>query len=131
MTFRLSPRRPKQSPSGVFYPAPSSAFDGRSSEFVPQRAASSGARTSPRSAGDAPRARWSSGPTRTIRRPRRKASHATFLIDSGMDARTVSDRLGHSSSSFTMNTYVHPAEQAQRRAARLADGMFAKTGRNV
>jgi integrase len=48
-----------------------------------------------------------------------------------MDARTVSDRLGHSSSSFTMNTYVHPAEQAQRRAARRADGMFAKTGRNV
>ncbi|HYM70145.1 MAG TPA: site-specific integrase [bacterium] len=57
--------------------------------------------------------------------------HATFLVESGADARTVSDRLGHSSPSFTLKAYVHPAEQAQRRAASMADAMFARTGRNA
>lgn len=57
--------------------------------------------------------------------------HATFLIAHNVDPRTVSDRLGHSNSTFTVNTYVHPAEQAQRRAASMADAMFARTDRTA
>jgi integrase len=42
------------------------------------------------------------------------ASHA---IAEGIGAGTVSARLGHHSAAFTMSTYVHAVEDAEKRAA--------------
>ena len=36
---------------------------------------------------------------------------ATRCIESGVDIKTLSEILGHSSVSFTLNTYVHPSFQ--------------------
>ena len=42
--------------------------------------------------------------------------HATRLIDSGINAKIVQERLGHSNIAITLQTYTHPSEQAQREA---------------
>lgn len=51
-------------------------------------------------------------------------SHATQLLRQGTDVKTISQRLGHSSTSFTLDTYVHalrgPDEDA---AARFDDAL--------
>ena len=44
----------------------------------------------------------------------------THAIASGLDAATVSQRLGHGSVSFTMDTYVHALNDAETRAAKVA-----------
>lgn len=53
-------------------------------------------------------------------------SHATQLLRQGTDVKTISQRLGHSSTSFTLDTYVHalrgPDEDA---AARFDDALEA------
>lgn len=54
--------------------------------------------------------------------------HATQLIASGVDYRTVGDRLGHRSPSFTLSTYSHAATQAQEQAAMVANGLLTKSG---
>jgi len=54
--------------------------------------------------------------------------HATQLIASGVDYRTVGDRLGHRSPSFTLATYSHAAAQAQERAAAIANGLLTESG---
>ncbi len=41
----------------------------------------------------------------------------SHLVASGIDPRTVADRLGHASPSFTLATYAHAASRAQERAA--------------
>lgn len=46
-------------------------------------------------------------------------AHATFLIAAGVDHRTVADRLGHASPSFTLATYA--AAAAQQRATAVAN----------
>ena len=48
-------------------------------------------------------------------------SHVTQLIAAGVDARTVADRLGHSSPSFTLTRYSHAVAQAQSQAAAVAN----------
>jgi integrase len=53
--------------------------------------------------------------------------HATQLIASGVDYRTVGDRLGHSSPSFTPATYAHAASQAQEQAATIANDWLTKS----
>jgi integrase len=50
--------------------------------------------------------------------------HATFLVAAGVDYRTVADRLGHNSPSFTMKTYVHAVSESQRRAAEIASTLL-------
>ncbi len=50
--------------------------------------------------------------------------HATYLVHAGVDHRTVADRLGHSSPSFTMKTYVHGVSESQRRAAEIASTLL-------
>lgn len=57
--------------------------------------------------------------------------HATFLIGNSVDARTVADRLGHSSPSFTLSTYAHAVAHAQAGAVSLVDAMFIRTGRRA
>jgi integrase len=52
---------------------------------------------------------------------------ATLLIDEGVDARTVADRLGHSSVIMTLGTYTHPTSAMQERAAsHLEEILFAR-----
>ena len=54
--------------------------------------------------------------------------HATQLIASGVDYRTVGDRLGHRSPSFTLSTYSHAAVKAQEHAAMVANGLLPESG---
>lgn len=55
-------------------------------------------------------------------------SHATLLLEGGMNAKVISDRLGHASVSFTLDTYVHSSEPMQQRAAEMVgDLLFAST----
>ena len=53
-------------------------------------------------------------------------THATLLLAAGANAKVVSERLGHSSVAFTLDTYAHamPGQQADAAAAvaRLVDG---------
>jgi integrase len=44
-------------------------------------------------------------------------SSATHLIGAGVDAKTVSRRLGHSDVSITLATYTHPTDEMEERAA--------------
>ena len=54
--------------------------------------------------------------------------HATHLIAAGVDYRTVGDRMGHRSPSFTIATYAHAAARAQERAAAIANDLLMKSG---
>lgn len=51
-------------------------------------------------------------------------AHATYLVAAGVDHRTVADRLGHASPSFTLATYAHAALAAQQRAAAIANELL-------
>ena len=54
---------------------------------------------------------------------------ATTLIEKGADVKTVASILGHSDVSTTLNTYVHPSEEAKRQAIRHSlEGVFAGQG---
>jgi integrase len=44
-------------------------------------------------------------------------THATLLVESGKDAKIVSQRLGHSTVAFTLDRYVKPSLQAHIDAA--------------
>jgi integrase len=57
----------------------------------------------------------------------RRHSHAPHLVAAGVDYRTVGDRMGHRSPSFTIATYAHAAARAQERAAVVANGLLTKT----
>lgn len=54
--------------------------------------------------------------------------HATYLVADGVDYRTLSDRLGHSSPAFTISTYVHAAVKAQEHAAVAANKLLITNG---
>jgi len=59
-------------------------------------------------------------------------SHATHLLTAGQNPKLVSDRLGHATVGFTLDTYGHviPGQQADAAAAvaALVDG---RTGRRL
>jgi len=55
--------------------------------------------------------------------------HATFLVAEGIDYRTVGDRLGHKSASFTLSRYVHASAKGQQRAADAANDLLMKIAR--
>ncbi len=57
--------------------------------------------------------------------------HATHLIAAGVDARTVADRLGHSSVSFMLHTYAHAVVRAQEQAASVANELLMKMGQSA
>lgn len=44
-------------------------------------------------------------------------THATLWVEDGVDAKTVMQRLGHSTVAFTLERYVHPALDRQQAAA--------------
>lgn len=51
-------------------------------------------------------------------------THATWLINSGIDVKTVSERLGHSNISTTLNKYTHVINETQRKAAATMIGLL-------
>ncbi len=52
-------------------------------------------------------------------------THATQLLAAGVDVKTVSKRLGHSSVAFTLQTYVHVVEEIERGAADTMGAIMA------
>lgn len=55
-------------------------------------------------------------------------AHATLLLEHGMTARTVADRLGHSRVSTTIDIYGHVLDGAGRQAADLFGRLMADSG---
>ncbi|TCJ01332.1 tyrosine-type recombinase/integrase [Cytobacillus praedii] len=51
---------------------------------------------------------------------------ATLLINQGVHAKIISERLGHSDIRVTMNTYGHVLRKADQEAANKLDGLFTK-----
>lgn len=50
--------------------------------------------------------------------------HATMLLESGEDIKSISDRLGHSSITTTGDIYTHIHEQRQRETANKLDKLL-------
>jgi integrase len=71
------------------------------------------------------------GLPRSIRPHDFRHLHATYLIAAGVDPRTVADRLGHASPSFTLAIYAHAATRAQEQAASIANELLMKSSRSV
>ncbi|WP_330666399.1 tyrosine-type recombinase/integrase [Vallitalea sp.] len=42
-------------------------------------------------------------------------THATILFNKGKDLKTVADRLGHSTTKITTDTYIHSSIESQKR----------------
>jgi integrase len=55
-------------------------------------------------------------------------AHATQLLSAGVHVKAVSERLGHSSTSFTMDTYSAVIPSMGRAAADAADQLFGEQG---
>lgn len=53
-------------------------------------------------------------------------THGTLLVGAGVDAKVVSDRLGHTDVKFTLNRYVTPTEDHQRAAAEVFSALLRK-----
>jgi hypothetical protein len=53
-------------------------------------------------------------------------AHATQLLSAGVHVKAVSERLGHSSTSFTMDTYAAVMPSMGRAAADAADQLFGE-----
>jgi len=54
------------------------------------------------------------------------STHASQLIDAGVDVVTISRRLGHSSPNVTLGTYAHFFRQQDDKAARAINEAPAK-----
>lgn len=57
-------------------------------------------------------------------------SNGTLMHTEGVGAKTIGDRLGHASSAFTMRTYIHSTDKANREAAAAVDAAFGRVGQN-
>ncbi|MFP6652986.1 MAG: tyrosine-type recombinase/integrase, partial [Dehalococcoidia bacterium] len=55
-------------------------------------------------------------------------AHATFLLQKGMHAKIVSERLGHSNISVTMDIYSHVLPDMQEAAAQAIDEVLSMPG---
>lgn len=53
-------------------------------------------------------------------------TQATQLLASGIDVKTVQERLGHSNASITLNWYAHAVPENDRKAADLIGELFAR-----
>lgn len=51
-------------------------------------------------------------------------AHATYLLADGIDAKTIQDRLGHSTVAFTLDQYVQATPSMQHKAAVKANKIF-------
>jgi hypothetical protein len=52
-------------------------------------------------------------------------THATLALKAGVPVKVVSERLGHASTSFTMDTYAHVLPGMQEDAAEMVAGLVA------
>ncbi len=50
-------------------------------------------------------------------------THATLLLKNGVDVKTVSTRLGHSTIQLTLNTYIHVLPQMKQNAVDILDNI--------
>ena len=55
-------------------------------------------------------------------------SHASQLIDGGVDVVTISKRLGHSNPNITLRTYAHLYRQRDDKAAEAINEAMARLG---
>ena len=53
---------------------------------------------------------------------------ATMAIDGGMDIKTLSDMIGHTSVSTTLDVYLHSTDKMKQEAASKINGIFEKDG---
>jgi integrase len=60
----------------------------------------------------------------TVRLHDLRATHATLAIEAGIDAKTVSERLGHTTVRMTLDRYTHPSRLAHAKAADMVGGVF-------
>lgn len=51
-------------------------------------------------------------------------THATLLINQGIDYKAVSERLGHSNVSVTLNRYTHRVSETDRKAANIMNNLM-------
>ncbi|KHL95360.1 integrase [Paenibacillus sp. IHB B 3415] len=56
---------------------------------------------------------------------------ATLLINQGVHAKIISERLGHGNISTTMNIYGHALQSADQAAADKLDSLFSKKGKSA
>ena len=56
-------------------------------------------------------------------------THATLLIRSGVPAKVVSERLGHATAAFTIETYQHVMPGMQADAATVTEALLAPASR--
>ncbi|WP_267897321.1 tyrosine-type recombinase/integrase [Peribacillus saganii] len=54
-------------------------------------------------------------------------SHATMLLEQGIHAKVISERLGHSNIKTTLDIYSHVLPSMQEEAANQIDALFAKS----
>ena len=53
-------------------------------------------------------------------------THATLLLEKGVDINTVSSRLGHSTANFTLNVYIHKTDATEESAAIVAGTLLGE-----
>lgn len=58
-------------------------------------------------------------------------TNATLMIADGINVRTVSERLGHSVTSTTMNIYSHSLRKAEKEAATRLENMLSRKSKNT
>ena len=58
-------------------------------------------------------------------------SHATLLLEDGMDINAVKHRLGHSSAAFTLDTYGHVTPRMQRAVVDSLDRLVERNGEKM
>ncbi len=59
-------------------------------------------------------------------------THATLMLKAGVNPKVVSERLGHSSVAYTLDTYAHVLPGMQPEAAELFDAaVFGDTATNA
>ncbi len=58
-------------------------------------------------------------------------THATMLLEAGVDLKVVSARLGHSTITLTADTYAHVTEKLDRDATSKIDGYFTRGGKTT
>lgn len=57
-------------------------------------------------------------------------THASMLVNSGIDFKTLSDRMGHSTIQITLNLYSHISDEKRKTAVNLIDEFWHKNGTN-
>jgi integrase len=81
-----------------------------------------------------PELRWrepaprQAGLPETIRTYDLRHSHASLLIDLGVNVLAVAQRMGHSDPSVTLREYGHLIEGTQQRVTQQLDGLRESTG---